>query len=516
MFSHFESVVYGFIHSSISIMMYFLSLILLSRALICDASQVNDKRKVSGAPFRGSSISSSDHISISTTSFSVPRGTGSIISNSKHRSTNSLWSTTTTHKFSSIILTSKTSPTIGRSSITSSNSANDTSSLTSTAFPSSTGSTGNSRTTSTSITSTLNNTFSVTTIHTDKITKTASPSTSGNPRSGTLPISTTSSYSSSTKPGSSTAPFTFRGTWSPSADPSPLLFSWFGIPTTTIAPAAATSEAVLLGRLFFALHANQQWITDAKRRSQHLNDLKKSRDEMIGLSNALDKRNLISSFVDIFKDVANLVPYAVQVVNNLVDAVDGSVLPIGMIEALTDTLAEIGKDLQEKEDPKTSLKDKSSTSNSPSCTGSTAVPICTKTVSLSTSFSLEVPTVSFAMATITKTACKTTKIVGCTGSGRTPTITTSTSGLRAAFTAVSLHTEDDPDVCGEEEDFTAPQRRSIAGRIQLERRAKGGAPVSFGTCVVPEGFAVDFPGYPKTTNIFDIDQANQISVLISL
>lgn len=111
------------------------------------------------------------------------------------------------------------------------------------------------------------------------------------------------------------------------------------------------------------------------------------------------------------------------------------------------------------------------------------------------------------MATITKTACKTTKIVGCTGSGRTPTITTSTSGPRAAFTAVSLHTEDDPDLCGEEEDFTAPQRRSIAGRIQLERRAKGEGPVSFGTCVVPEGFAVDFPGYPKTTNIFNINQA---------
>lgn len=204
---------------------------------------------------------------------------------------------------------------------------------------------------------------------------------------------------------------------------------------------------------------------------------------------------------DLIGDAAKLISCAVNVVNNLVDSVEAPVPPIGVVETLTDTLAEIGKDLEEedKDDESSSTEQSSSASSSSStsssCTGSTAVPVCTQTVSLSTSF-MSGGTSSFTVATITKTACSTTTLAGCTGAGTTATTTTSGSG--PACTGYNVLNEDDPDEGGEE-DPNASKRRSIAGRIKLEPRAGGRTVDRFGSCGIPAGFgnaAITFPGIP--------------------
>ena len=61
------------------------------------------------------------------------------------------------------------------------------------------------------------------------------------------------------------------------------------------------------------------------------------------------KRSIISGLTDLVKDAANLVSCASKVVDNLVKAVENPVPPISEIENLTDTLNELGKDLQEED-----------------------------------------------------------------------------------------------------------------------------------------------------------------------
>ena len=58
------------------------------------------------------------------------------------------------------------------------------------------------------------------------------------------------------------------------------------------------------------------------------------------------KRSIISGLTDLVKDAANLVSCASKVVDNLVKAVEDPLPPISEIENLTDTLNELGKDLQ--------------------------------------------------------------------------------------------------------------------------------------------------------------------------
>ncbi|TVY58845.1 hypothetical protein LCER1_G001653 [Lachnellula cervina] len=320
--------------------------------------------------------------------------------------------------------------------------------------------------------------------------KVPSASSASIPGSGVLPFSTTSSRSSSDSSGSptSTAPFTFSNTWSDEESTlSPASFTWFNVPTTTIPDAAETSEAVFLGGLFFALQSNRKWLTDDKLRSQYLDDVKKSKDETLALLDDLDVKppdipdckntkrkrsgpalserqlrallndrsiissigNAISGAVD---DVAKLLTCASDVVNNLVDSVNAKVPDLTEIENLTDTLAEIGKDLQEEEknEPSStkgsSARTSTTSSSSSSCSGSTAFPVCTQTISLSTSF-LSGGTSSSTVATITQTSCSTSTVSGCSATGKTATTTVSgsTSSIPPGKTAVPYFLADESD-----------------------------------------------------------------------
>ncbi|RDL42545.1 uncharacterized protein BP5553_02524 [Venustampulla echinocandica] len=357
----------------------------------------------------------------------------------------------------------------------------------------------------------------------------------------------TSASSSSTTSGTSTIPFTFTGTWSASPTTIPVPSIWFTVPTASIPAPTATSEAVALGALFLALHANRQWVTDVKLRSQYIENIKKTKDKTLALFNSLDvkppsapdcssttrKRNvipeeklnsllrnrgLLSGIINVAKDVvhrvAKLVSCSINVIDNLIDAVDGKIPPISVIETLTEGLAEIGKELKkgdsdestETESKPSSTRQSSTTSSSSSssCYGSTAVQICTKTVSLATSF-LSGGTSSYTVTTITTTLCTTTTIAGCTGAGTTAATTTATA--HPACTAFKAPTDDETEEDGVEVDAD-PKRRSIAGRIKLDlepRKSTNGTPVSFGVCLVPEEFKIIFPGHPKPTQVFTKD-----------
>lgn len=146
-------------------------------------------------------------------------------------------------------------------------------------------------------------------------------------------------------------------------------------------------------------------------------------------------RSLFSAVADLAKDVAGLVTCATKIVDNLVDNVKLPDPPIDIIENLTDVLEDVGEDLKE-DDPEdentssqqtsTASKTSSSSSSSSSCTGQTTFPVCTQTVSLSTSFYSGAT--SFTVATVTTTACKTSTVTGCaTGSTTTTTASSTTS-----------------------------------------------------------------------------------------
>ncbi|KUJ15840.1 uncharacterized protein LY89DRAFT_734986 [Mollisia scopiformis] len=101
------------------------------------------------------------------------------------------------------------------------------------------------------------------------------------PGTGMLPFPTTTGSSLSQ------APLTFSGTWT-DLSTTAASFVWFDIPTATIADTTATSEAALLGNLFFALQANRHLLTDPKLKSQFLDDVEKTKDEALALFNDLD------------------------------------------------------------------------------------------------------------------------------------------------------------------------------------------------------------------------------------
>jgi hypothetical protein len=308
----------------------------------------------------------------------------------------------------------------------------------------------------------------------------------------------------------------------------------------------------LLGGLFLGRQANRQLLKDPKLRSQYIDDVKKTKDETLALFNDLDvkppetacsntirkrgaiserqlrsllrNRSIISSIADAISDaigdVAKLVSCALNVVNNLVDSVEADVIDVELIENLTDTLAEIGKDLEdENENTKSSTKDSSTTgsasSSSSSCTASTAIPRCTETVSFSTSFISGVAS-SYTVATITETSCSTTTIAGCTGTGSTVTTSASTSGPSCnGYTVPSDNIPDDSDEDDEDSDSdtdATSAKRSVAGRVMLERRAGSRTVNRFGDCSIPDGYSsnnkISYPGNPTVKQIVAIDQKN--------
>ena len=81
-------------------------------------------------------------------------------------------------------------------------------------------------------------------------------------------------------------------------------------------------------------------------------NLKRKRNKVTNrdLQLLTSKRSMISGLTDLVKNAANLVSCASKVVDNLVKAVEDPLPPISEIENLTDTLNQLGKDLQEEED----------------------------------------------------------------------------------------------------------------------------------------------------------------------
>jgi hypothetical protein len=91
------------------------------------------------------------------------------------------------------------------------------------------------------------------------------------------------------------------------------------------------------------------------------------------------------------------------------------------------------------------------------------------------------------------TSASTTSQIGASGSG-------ASTGLTCANFKVP--TEDDPEEDGTDLDGSALKKRSVAGRIKLEARARNG-PSSFGSCTIPSTFGkLTFPGIPTVDSVF--------------
>ncbi|KAM3084407.1 hypothetical protein ACMFMF_001764 [Clarireedia jacksonii] len=98
----------------------------------------------------------------------------------------------------------------------------------------------------------------------------------------------------------------------------------------------------------------------------------------------------------------------------------------------------------------------------------------------------------------------------------TPVSSTSQIGTGSSLTSTSLTcakfnvpTADDPEEDGTYVDGNSLKRRSVAGRIKLEARARPG-PTSFGTCKVPAGFGkLTIPGIPTVDQVFGKENSAQ-------
>ncbi|KAL8788495.1 MAG: hypothetical protein Q9195_007272 [Heterodermia aff. obscurata] len=198
--------------------------------------------------------------------------------------------------------------------------------------------------------------------------------TSANPTS----IPGISEGTSSNSPSAPNSPVPVSGTWSLTATEPTVALPSYDPPSSTIAGAAATSEAVQLSGLFFAIYANRNHITESNFKQQYIDNVKKVKQETDSLFNSLkdkaipdpdcsnlkrkrnavtdrdlrllaSKRSIISGLTDLVKDAASLVSCASKVVDNLVKAVEDPLPSISKIENLTDTLNELGKDLKEED-----------------------------------------------------------------------------------------------------------------------------------------------------------------------
>ena len=143
-------------------------------------------------------------------------------------------------------------------------------------------------------------------------------------------------------------------------------FASLEVPSSTVTGAAATSDAAILGRIFIALHANRNWIADARMKYQYIDDVRKAQDETRGLFNNLNikpaadlecskptkkrntvserklrafltKRSIISKQVsisrltDLVKDTANFLSCAIEMLDNLAKTVELPDPPINEI-----------------------------------------------------------------------------------------------------------------------------------------------------------------------------------------
>jgi hypothetical protein len=146
----------------------------------------------------------------------------------------------------------------------------------------------------------------------------------------------------------------------------------------------------------------------------------------------LEKRGILDGVIDTIQDVASAVSCAAKVATNLVDRVKDVNPPELEIDNLIEALDQLGGKLQELDDPKEptispseSESTPSSTSSSASCTSSSAVPICTESVAVLSSFSINGDGTITSVQSVTTTTC--TTITGCDVKASTTAVTSASA-----------------------------------------------------------------------------------------
>jgi hypothetical protein len=191
------------------------------------------------------------------------------------------------------------------------------------------------------------------------------------------------------------------------------------------------------------------------------------------------KRSLISGMFDLFKGVADLISCTTQVLDNLVKATtDLTKLPIDEIGLLTDTLHDIGNEIDKKNDPtntgtQASETGSSTASSTTSCTTSLTViwesVFCTvKTTLNEESASPEETTVEINRR---DEGCSTTAysvVTDCTATASTATSTTTTTETPTGTPLTSC----DMDTCGYGSDSCGLQERGLLNRRSTPRKSE--------------------------------------------
>ncbi|KAI1108394.1 hypothetical protein F5Y14DRAFT_457096 [Nemania sp. NC0429] len=171
------------------------------------------------------------------------------------------------------------------------------------------------------------------------------------------------------------------------------------VPTATlISGPAETTEAVAAAAVLIDLWSKRSWLQDKTHKKAYINQVKKNRDTLQGIFNRLEirplpkpecnkttlKRSLISGILDTFKRIADLFICAINVLDNLAEVVNKIDPPILQIDLLTDTLKDLGNELNKrgKEDPDhtVSSNPSSTTPSSSASSPSTSSSSCTATL----------------------------------------------------------------------------------------------------------------------------------------
>ncbi|GAW22646.1 hypothetical protein ANO14919_121880 [Xylariales sp. No.14919] len=221
-------------------------------------------------------------------------------------------------------------------------------------------------------------------------------------------------------------------------------FPSFNIPTETITSGPAeTSESVAIVPVFLYLWSERLILQDEKLKQQYIDDVKKTRGNTHALLDhlkdkpparpeckrtSLKKRSLVSGILDAFKEVADLISCAADVLDNLADAVDKIHPPIPEIDLLTDTLKDLGNEIKKRSDEEhptsASSYQSSSTSSSSSSSCTTAITktwesvLCTVTAT---------PSINKRQAVKSCTTEVFSTVTGCSAVASTITSTTTTT-----------------------------------------------------------------------------------------
>ncbi|KAI1085200.1 hypothetical protein F5B20DRAFT_589958 [Whalleya microplaca] len=154
-------------------------------------------------------------------------------------------------------------------------------------------------------------------------------------------------------------------------------FPDYSAPTTTITGDAETSSVIAIAPLFTTVWKNRGNLLDPKTKEQYIEDVTNTKNQLETLYNNLaDKsdppaecsntsggRSLISGIKNVLTTPAKLISCAAKVVGNLVNAVNAVDLVISIVETLTNTLQDIGNELEKSQD------DNPTTSDKPTSTG---------------------------------------------------------------------------------------------------------------------------------------------------